>query len=223
MSINKSERQWYTYDELIEFLNDPATHSDLEIPNRWYERAAAAADSLMSGNPFAGLKDYYERQVEQTRQNLLRAVGLISNYKKKLEAARKENDSLEKLKWELAVKLNRKVMDSINSALQSVDFKIDFEIQTDRQKVFSRDEPWLIVSPRYGNYYITFLNLITDSDVGIDRLFKCDECGRVGIATYKRWQRFCSGHCRSQFHNRQRAPQMKEYMRERRRKKRGNP
>ena len=218
MNINDSRRPWYTYKELIEFLNDPVTPTDSEIPEHWYKRAvsAGAGETPPPSNPFTGLETYYERQVEQTRQNLLFALDLISEYKKKLKTVRNESkdpDLLKKLEWELAVNLNQRVVSPIDAALQSEDFHINFEINTDRQSVFSPDQPWVVISPPYGNYYVTFLNMITDPNIGIDKLFRCEECPRVEIATYRRPQRFCSDLCRTRFHNRQKAPEMKEYMR----------
>ncbi len=227
MNINDSSRHhWYTYKELIEFLNDPETHTDSDPPEHWYKRAvsAGAGETPPPSNPFAGLETSYERQVKQTRQNLLFALELISEYKKQLKAVRKEAknpDLLEKLEWELAVNLNKGVVRPIDAALQSDDFQIHFEINTDRQSVFSPDQPWLVISPPYGNYYVTFLNMISDPNMGIDRLFKCETCERVGIATYRRLQRFCSDLCRTRFHNRQKAPEMKEYMRKWRKKNPG--
>ncbi len=223
MNINDSHHH---YKELIEFLNDPETHTDSDPPEHWYKRAvsAGAGETPPPSNPFAGLETYYERQVEQTRQNLLSALDLISEYKKKLKTVRNESkdpDLLKKLEWELAVNLNQSVVSPIDAALQSDDFQINFEINTDRQSVFSLDQPWLTISPPYGNYYVTFLNMISDPSIGIDRLFKCDTCGDVGIARYKRPQRFCSDKCRARFHNRQKAPEIKEYMRECRNKNQG--
>ncbi len=61
MNINDSRRHWYTDEELIEFLNDPATHVDSDIPEHWYERAtpAAAWETPPPSNLFAGLETYY--------------------------------------------------------------------------------------------------------------------------------------------------------------------
>ena len=219
MNINDSRHHWYTDEELIEFLNDPATHVDRDIPEHWDQFAEAAASE--SPPPSLNFKELYNDQVQQTRENLLRAFDLITNYKKELRAARKEikdPKSLEELEWKLARELNKKVMDSIDNSLKSRFFELDFEIETDPQRVFSSHGPWLTVSPPYGNYYTTFLQLITDPDVGIDKLFRCEECPRVGIATYKRPQRFCSDKCRARFHIRQNAPKMKQYMREWRKK-----
>lgn len=227
MRIDETSRlQWYIYKELIEFLNNPEAHTDVDIPDHWYERAAdgAALEWPQPSNPFGGLDSYYQRGVEKTRQDLLRCVDLVTDYKKKLETAREEAgdpESLEQVEWKLAVKLNEEVMSSIHSALESNDFETSFEMLVDRKRVFLPDKPWLVVSPPYGNYYITFLNLISDPDMGIERLYKCATCDRPGITTYKRPQRFCSDRCRAQFHNPQKAPQMKEYMRQWRRKNPG--
>ena len=104
--------------------------------------------------------------------------------------------------------------------------KRDIPEISDLKKVFSPNGFLLFALPIASNYALAFLNLLSDPDQGIEKIFRCDYCGKIGLAPYRRMQRFCSkSQCSANYHNRLKAPQMAAYMREYRklRKKLGKP
>jgi len=97
---------------------------------------------------------------------------------------------------------------------------------SDLKKVFSPNGFLLFALPITSNYALAFLNLLSDPNQGIEKIFRCDYCGKIGLATYKRIQLFCSkSQCSANYHNQKKAPKMAEYMRKYRkvRKKLGKP
>ena len=70
------------------------------------------------------------------------------------------------------------------------------------------------LTPDFGNYYLTFLNLID----ACFELGRCEFCGCVMLRK-RETQRFCSSKCKSSYHNAQKDPKKHAaYMREWRRK-----
>lgn len=79
--------------------------------------------------------------------------------------------------------------------------------------IFSHPGRLLVASPEWGNFVLAFLRLLWDPKLGVDKLFRCELCGKFAMSPYKRVQRWCSDKCRLTHHNELKAPKMAEYMR----------
>jgi len=86
-----------------------------------------------------------------------------------------------------------------------------------KEKFITGSANMVYLTPDFGNYYLTFLNLINErrSCFEVDR---CQFCGCVKLRKRKT-QRFCSSKCRSSYHNSQKdSAEHAAYMRDWRRK-----
>jgi hypothetical protein len=76
------------------------------------------------------------------------------------------------------------------------------------KRVFSNEGFALLPSPADGNYGLAFINLLCDPELGIEKIGKCELCGKIFEMTYRRVQRFCGNDCRYGFHNKSKKPTM---------------
>ena len=168
-------------------------------------------------------------------------VDLLLRYKDEIQEAEKtitDQRDLKKVEWHLSRALFNQVWNDRLSEIVTSANKLIIQPHSilhlnekgpfltfenlkdlDFMNVF-QDGPLLILAfPFYVNYALAFLDLLTDPEAGIKRIFRCEECGIIGLGRPD--QRFCSnqGRCRSTFNNRKRNPEanrraVREYRKE---------
>jgi hypothetical protein len=188
----------YTFEQLVDFVNTGTYDPELRLPpckgrpkpGRWedvpitYVGAVTAADVA---------------QIGQTRHNLLACVNRVLDYQRLLASQGPDDPATGEAAGELYDFVARTINEALRSGFAWTLVEAD---GCDNERVFATTS--LFVTPPWGNYYLTFARLLADPQYGIGRLLRCEHCGKVQVASYRRRQRFCPfpASCRSAFHKR---------------------
>ena len=165
----------------------------------------------------------------EVHKKLIECVEIILVYKRQIQQLRKTTKDVRQLKqreMELAEDFRHDVWDDrllviVQSAILHIQpytvfqrllvgknqLTFDDVKDVDFMEIFQEGPLLIVGSPSSVNFALSFLNLLTDPETGTKRIFRCEECQRIGLGRPD--QRFCSnqGKCRNTFNNRRRDPE----------------
>lgn len=222
---------FYTNEELIEFLNDFDNHwahgSDFlreccrpsnwreglgkdyeEVNQELHDRQIIIEEELPRAWETLDKLEFYEKGLRDTHQELNLILDQFLRWKNDEDAS--------PFWWHLlnCAPFNR-VRFQQNTVVENQPLLMKGLIVKNKQLI-----PFLAnifyVTPDYGNYYLTFLNVLTTPllSEGASGLERCGICS-CAMLQKRQTQRFCSSKCRSNYHNSQKDPKKHAaYMRE---------
>lgn len=231
---------FYTYEELIEFLNDFDSHwahgSDLlregcrpsnwrevlgkdyeEVNQELHDRQIIIEEELPRAWETLDKLKFYEKGLRDTHQELNLILDQFLRWKNDEDAS--------PFFWHLlnCAPFNRLKFQQ-NPVVENQPLLMEHWYHEGRVVENKRLIPFLAnmfyVTPDYGNYYLTFLNVLTTPllSEGATRLERCGICS-CAMLQKRQTQRFCSSKCRSKYHNSQKdSKKHAAYMREWRKK-----
>ena len=185
---------------------------------------AAPREDLLS---FLNTQEFPNRtkDVTEVHRKMRECVELVLRYKDEITDVRKtigDPRELKRVEWRLSQRIFHDVWvdrlhkivtaadelliqpESIHQLLGDKDLTFENVKDLDFMNVFQEGPLLIVGSPFYVNYALAFLDLLYDPEAGIKRIFRCEECGIVGLGRPD--QKFCKGKCRSASHNKQRDP-----------------